>query len=567
MLPHHHRRRRSPNFPQLCAAASAALLLLLLSLSLLHSRLNLPFPTNPNPNPNPFPLFDDADNDAFDGPPVDDRIDELDLLDDHSTSSNDDDEPDDLGSGSASGSGGGLFWDHALSVARRSFARSDSDFPDPDPDLPDLPLPAAAFGSDDQPVDDRVRNGLASIRRIEHALLLDGPLREGWARWLDGKGDFLRRDRMLRSNLELLNPKNHPLLQDPDLPGVNGLTRGDRMVQNAIAKEMEKVPFGEIRIRARVRRNLHLDKGEGRRWGFYPGIDPEASFSEFVEHFFEDGRCGVRVFMVWNSPPWTFGVRHQRGLESLLRHHRDACVLVLSETMELEFFEGFVKDGFKVAVAMPDLDELLKDTPTSFFSSVWFEWRKTKHYPIHYSELIRLAALYKYGGLYLDSDVVVLKPLHSLKNSIGIEDQLHGNSTFNGAIMAFDKQSPFLKECLVEYHSTYDDTSLSWNGADLLTRVSKRLYDKGNKSIGHLDIKIEPSFSFFPISPTNITRYFVAASDETERAQEEVLFRSIMESSMAFHFWNGLTYALVPEPGSLVEKLLNLYCIRCKDLL
>lgn len=51
--------------------------------------------------------------------------------------------------------------------------------------------------------------------------------------------------------------------------------------------------------------------------------------------------------------------------------------------------------SYKVAVAMPNLDELLKDTPAHIFSSVWFEWRKTKFYPTHYSELIRLAALYK----------------------------------------------------------------------------------------------------------------------------------------------------------------------------
>lgn len=50
---------------------------------------------------------------------------------------------------------------------------------------------------------------------------------------------------------------------------------------------------------------------------------------------------------------------------------------------------------FRVAVAVPNLGELLDDTPTHIFASVWFEWRKTKHYPIHYSELIRLAALYK----------------------------------------------------------------------------------------------------------------------------------------------------------------------------
>jgi hypothetical protein len=51
--------------------------------------------------------------------------------------------------------------------------------------------------------------------------------------------------------------------------------------------------------------------------------------------------------------------------------------------------------SYKVAVAMPNLDELLKDTPTHAFASVWLEWKNTKFYPTHYSELVRLAALYK----------------------------------------------------------------------------------------------------------------------------------------------------------------------------
>jgi hypothetical protein len=36
----------------------------------------------------------------------------------------------------------------------------------------------------------------------------------GWARWLEGQADYLRHDRMLRSNLDSLTRSNHPLLQD-----------------------------------------------------------------------------------------------------------------------------------------------------------------------------------------------------------------------------------------------------------------------------------------------------------------------------------------------------------------
>lgn len=45
----------------------------------------------------------------------------------------------------------------------------------------------------------------------------------------------------------------------------------------------------------------------------------------------------------------------------------------------------------------------------------------------------------RYGGIYLDSDIIVLRPLSLLNNSVGMEDHLAGSS-LNGAVMAFRKQ-------------------------------------------------------------------------------------------------------------------------------
>ncbi|KAE8659610.1 Alpha 1,4-glycosyltransferase family protein, putative isoform 2 [Hibiscus syriacus] len=216
-----------------------------------------------------------------------------------------------------------------------------------------------------------------------------------------------------------------------------------------------------------------------------------------------------------------YSVRHQRGLESLLAQHRDVCVLVFSETIELDFFkDSFVKDGYKVAVAMPNLDELLKDTPTHVFASVWFEWRKT-------------------------------------------EDQ---GSSLNGALMAFRKHSPFIMECLKEFYLTYDDTQLRANGADLLSRVAKRFLNKKNKSIKQPELNVQPSSVFFPISSRHITRYFVAPTTETEKLQQDALFNNILTESLTFHFWNSVTSSLIPEPESLAARIINHPCIHCSEL-
>ena len=37
----------------------------------------------------------------------------------------------------------------------------------------------------------------------------------------------------------------------------------------------------------------------------------------------------------------------------------------------------------------------------------------------HITEIIRLATLWKYGGVYLDTDVVVMRELDNLHNAVG----------------------------------------------------------------------------------------------------------------------------------------------------
>ncbi|XP_020223507.1 uncharacterized protein At4g19900 [Cajanus cajan] len=519
------------------------------------------------------------------------------------------------------------FFDPLAAAIRRSFLPSSSGLHHPLPSAPDLDPSKAAFASDDVPLDPAVRSAAATLASVEEALLLkDSPLRQGWGEWFDKKSVFLRKDRMFRSNFDALNPLNNPLLQDPDAAAATtGLTRADRIVHKWWIHHFKKVPFPTKKVPLNLnvlpsltklgteRRTLNhntinnhnhdlikestnsdsssssgsSDNGgelsnkkdvrvesiknhiyaDGDTWGYYPGVALRLSFNNFMDEFFRVGKCVTRVFMVWNSPPWMFTVRHQRGLESLLFRHPDACVVVFSETVELDFFSGgFVKDGYKVAVAMPNLDELLKDTPAHVFSNVWFEWRKTEFYSTHYSELIRLAALYKYGGIYLDSDIIVLKPILFLNNSVGTEDQGSG-SALNGAVMAFQRHSLFIKECLEEFYQTYDDTSLRGNGADLLTRVARKYLGDESKSVELLELNVEPSYVFFPISSQNIARYFIAPATETEKAQQDLLLEKILHNSLTFHFWNSLTFSLIPEPDSLVSRLLNYACIRCLELL
>ncbi|PPR91040.1 hypothetical protein GOBAR_AA29642 [Gossypium barbadense] len=436
---------------------------------------------------------------------TDDKIDELDTLEENDITEDDNNneveqeeqEITTMNKKDKIFSSGHFYFDHLSRSIRRAFNKRsiqdwdyDGGFLNEGFSGEDVKI-KAAFGSDGIPLDEEVRSKMTEVESIEDALLVKkvagrkvNPLREKWGDWFDKKSDFLRRGRMFKSNLEILNPLNNPLLQDPDGIGATGLTRGDKMVQKWILSEFKKVPFTGKKPLGISETGLKVNKGseskknenarnmlseressssedlshiyaDGKRWGYYPGLDSRLSFIDFVDAFFKKGKCDMRVFMIWNSPPWMYSVRHQRGLESLLAQHRDACVLVFSETIELDFFkDSFLKDG--------------------------------------------------YGGIYLDSDIIVLKPLLTLNNSVGLEDQ---GSSLNGALMAFRKESPFIMECLNEFYLTYDDTRLRWNGADLLSRVAKRFSNGKNISIKQPELNVKPSAVFFPISSQHIIRY------------------------------------------------------------
>jgi hypothetical protein len=62
-------------------------------------------------------------------------------------------------------------------------------------------------------------------------------------------------------------------------------------------------------------------------------------------------------------------------------------------------------------------------------------------------------------------------------------------------------------------------------------------------------------------------RYFSEPDNMVQKAHHDAIFSRIVNDSITFHFWNGITSALVPEPSSLVSKILNRYCIRCLDVL
>lgn len=84
----------------------------------------------------------------------------------------------------------------------------------------------------------------------------------------------------------------------------------------------------------------------------------------------------------------------------------------------------------------------------------WFlnkSWGRSPFRANHVSDALRLLVLWRFGGVYADMDVLVLKNASRLRNTVSREQfPAVGNS-----VLVFDKGHPFLLDCMREFASTY----------------------------------------------------------------------------------------------------------------
>ncbi len=103
------------------------------------------------------------------------------------------------------------------------------------------------------------------------------------------------------------------------------------------------------------------------------------------------------------------------------------------------------------------------------------------------SDYIRAYALYHYGGIYLDTDVIVMDDLTSLLNDrafVGFETPQYPFTAAFGA----EKGHPFLKDIL----SYYDDIDFSYNKKDEMAAVNTKIVSDILINQYHCEVNNQP---------------------------------------------------------------------------
>ncbi len=147
-------------------------------------------------------------------------------------------------------------------------------------------------------------------------------------------------------------------------------------------------------------------------------------------------------YLTWSTNPlmpWRLAV-----IDSIFRHHPDARVHVYSDELAKDPspFNVFTKAGYSVEAVPCDYEEIFSGTPIL----PWIRNPVNRQKANFVSDALRLALVWKKGGVYLDFDAIVLKPVDQLRNVLARELR---NAMVNGAILPFDRAHPFLRLLMI----------------------------------------------------------------------------------------------------------------------
>ncbi|XP_075409649.1 lactosylceramide 4-alpha-galactosyltransferase [Tenrec ecaudatus] len=224
------------------------------------------------------------------------------------------------------------------------------------------------------------------------------------------------------------------------------------------------------------------------------------------------------------------------SVESAARAHPESRVVVLMKG--LLGVNGSLPQHLGIALlsCFPNVQLLPLDLQALFRGSplaAWYLEALSRWEPYLLpvlSDAARLALLWKFGGVYLDTDFIVLRSLRNLSNSLGIQSRY----VLNGAFLAFDRHHEFLAMCMRDFVAQYNRWVWGHQGPQLLTRVFKKWC--AIRSLREPErgtcrgVTALPREAFYPIPWQNWKRYF-------EDVRPEELER-MLNATYAVHVWN-----------------------------
>ncbi|XP_028173009.1 lactosylceramide 4-alpha-galactosyltransferase-like isoform X2 [Ostrinia furnacalis] len=248
--------------------------------------------------------------------------------------------------------------------------------------------------------------------------------------------------------------------------------------------------------------------------------------------------------------------RQACGVESAAKAHPDWQVNV--------FFSGPVSDFIlkrsflakllkykNVKLMRIHLQEYAKGTPLESLVAA-SPYKKSAWRIEHTSDVLRYLTLYKYGGVYMDSDFVVVKPFDDLEKNWSGRESI---TAVVSGVMSFSRDSlgrQMAAATVENFKKNYNPNYWGYNGPGVITRVVKEMCFKTKKKKwihGCNGFKVYDPEVFYPVYYKQNRLYFEAGRNLTTS-----------EKTYAHHMWNHLTMKYSIPKTSPYAQLAKQYC-------
>lgn len=174
----------------------------------------------------------------------------------------------------------------------------------------------------------------------------------------------------------------------------------------------------------------------------------------------------------------------------------------------------------------------------------------------HLADVLRLAVLYKHGGVYLDLDVVVLRSLEDLENCVSQTPTQEQDMTANGFLI-FDRHHPFLEDCMNRVRRRYRPTEWGSIGPHLvkeaiLSRCRADSVQEAVVSGSCRGVRVLPFDRFLPI-------YFKEWGAFFDPNKSTQVWRA-SRHSYVMHVYNALSSKTPALPGCAYAQAAQKFC-------
>ncbi|XP_068225016.1 lactosylceramide 4-alpha-galactosyltransferase-like [Palaemon carinicauda] len=227
------------------------------------------------------------------------------------------------------------------------------------------------------------------------------------------------------------------------------------------------------------------------------------------------------------------------SLESWATQHPEKTVWFILVSPFINDATGVRKRLFNqysnIRIVTSNLEEIFNETPLweLFNSDKWL--KNTTWAEINLSDMLRVALVWKWGGIYADTDSICIKSTSNLTDAVGMgEDMIIIN-----AILIGQPRHKVFWMLMEDIQQNFKGDIWGENGPHAITRVMNELCKTTNfteiarSGKGCANMRVLPIESFYPI-PYQQHKKYTEDRNETDLAK-------LFNGSYVLHFWNKLT--------------------------